>query len=86
MSVEHAAFDCAYTGDDDRCEPCDGQGLPHAKRAAGVRRPYLFIFATGTGIAPIKALIESGDLQVATPSFFDIVPQAPFCVTQFVVC
>ena len=26
--------------------------------------PYLFIFATGTGIGPIKALIESHALQV----------------------
>ena len=40
-----------------------GNGFP-TQSIPPEKFPYLFIFATGTGIAPIKALIESGDLQV----------------------
>lgn len=44
--------------------PVMGKGFP-LDRAAPEQAPYLFIFATGTGISPIKALIESGELQVS---------------------
>ena len=42
-----------------------GNGFP-TQSVPPEKFPYLFIFATGSGIAPIKALIESGDLQVRT--------------------
>lgn len=40
-----------------------GKGFP-IERAPPSEVPYLFIFATGTGIGPIKALIEANALQV----------------------
>lgn len=43
--------------------PIMGKGFP-LHRAQPDQAPYLYIFATGTGISPIKALVESGELQV----------------------
>ena len=57
---------CAGAGDAIDVSPVMGKGFP-TQSVPPSQAPYLFIFATGTGIAPIKALIESGDLQVATP-------------------
>ena len=50
-------------GDEVDVSPVMGNGFP-LERAAPEQAPHLFIFATGTGISPIKALIESGELQV----------------------
>ncbi len=52
------------TGDVVDVSPVMGKGFP-LDRAAPEQAPYLFIFATGTGISPIKAIIESGELQVS---------------------
>lgn len=41
-----------------------GKGFPIAKLPAE-RYSTILMFATGSGIAPVKALIESPDLQVA---------------------
>ena len=43
--------------------PVMGKGFP-VEKAPPAEFPYLFIFATGTGIGPIKALIESHALKV----------------------
>lgn len=40
-----------------------GNGFP-VEKVPPAEVPYLFIFATGTGIGPIKALIESHSLKV----------------------
>ena len=40
-----------------------GKGFP-LEKAPPSEIPYLFIFATGTGVGPIKALIESDALKV----------------------
>jgi ferredoxin-NADP reductase len=53
----------APAGDVIDVSPIMGKGFP-TQTLPPEQFPYLFIFATGTGIAPIKALIESGDLQV----------------------
>ena len=42
-----------------------GKGF-NLEKAPPAEFPYLFIFATGTGIGPIKALIESHALKVAS--------------------
>lgn len=41
-----------------------GKGFPIAKLPAE-QYSTILMFATGSGIAPVKALIESPDLQVA---------------------
>jgi len=51
------------TGDEVDVSPVMGKGFP-LDRAQPEQAPYLYIFATGTGISPIKALIESAELQV----------------------
>lgn len=43
--------------------PVMGKGFP-VEKAPPAEFPYLFIFATGTGIGPIKALIASHALKV----------------------
>lgn len=43
--------------------PVDGPGF-RIERAGPKQASQLFIFATGSGITPLKALIESGNLQV----------------------
>ena len=48
--------------------PVDGPGF-RIERAGPKQAPKLLIFATGSGITPLKALIESGDLQVCKISF-----------------
>lgn len=55
-----------------------GNGFP-LDRAAPEQAPHLFIFATGTGISPIKALIESGELQVMV-----FLPFSLICISQAV--
>lgn len=44
--------------------PVIGSGFP-VDRAPPAKYPTLVVFATGTGIAPIKALIESSALDVS---------------------
>lgn len=44
--------------------PVIGSGFP-VERAPAEKYPTLVVFATGTGIAPIKALIESSALDVS---------------------
>ncbi len=56
-----------------------GKGFP-IERAPPSEVPYLFIFATGTGVGPIKALIESQALQVsALQSYQKRVAQMGLC-------
>lgn len=43
--------------------PVQGKGFP-VDRIPAESHPTVYMFATGTGISPIKALIESGDVQV----------------------
>lgn len=50
-------------GDQVDVSPVMGKGFP-IQRVPPEKVPNLYIFATGTGISPIKALIESGELQV----------------------
>jgi len=45
--------------------PVMGKGFPIAKLPAE-QYDTVLLFATGSGIAPVKALIESADLQVTS--------------------
>ena len=50
--------------------PVSGPGF-RIETAAPEEAPQVFMFATGSGISPIKALIESGALQVpSSPDSF----------------
>ena len=57
--------------------PVIGSGFP-VDRAPPEQYPTLVVFATGTGIAPIKALIESSSL--------DVSPLAAPCCILLVLC
>ena len=57
--------------------PVMGKGFS-VEKAPPAEFPYLFIFATGTGIGPIKALIESHALKVASGHF----SKQPTCHTS----
>lgn len=59
----HASAGVLFTGAEIEVSPVMGKGFPMDK-APPAEIPYLLIFATGTGIAPIKALIDANALQV----------------------
>lgn len=52
-------------GDSVDVSPVMGKGFPIAKLPAE-QYDTVLLFATGSGIAPVKALIESADLQVTS--------------------
>ena len=56
-------------GDAVDVSPVIGSGFP-VDRAPAEKYPTLVVFATGTGIAPIKALIESSALDVSPQCMF----------------
>mmetsp|Transcript_6362 Transcript_6362/g.16417 ORF Transcript_6362/g.16417 Transcript_6362/m.16417 type:complete len:327 (+) Transcript_6362:1-981(+) len=47
------------------CSPVMGKGFRVEERAPAATCPTVFLLATGTGIAPIRALINSGELDIA---------------------
>jgi len=51
-------------GSEVEASPVDGPGF-RMEKAGPKAASQVFIFATGSGITPIKALIESGALQVS---------------------
>ena len=51
-------------GTEVEASPVDGPGF-RMEKAGPKAASQVFIFATGSGITPIKALIESGNLQVS---------------------
>ena len=57
--------------------PVDGPGF-RMEKAGPKAASQVFIFATGSGITPIKALIESGNLQVSLTAL----KIGPFCGAQ----
>lgn len=61
--------------------PVQGKGFP-IDRIPAESHSTVFMFATGTGISPIKALIESGDIQVPTGCMWGDV--GCFCSVVFV--
>ena len=54
---------CSRAGAEIDVSPVMGKGFP-IEKAPPSEIPYLFIFATGTGVGGIKALIESDALKV----------------------
>ena len=64
----HAQACTAVAGAEIDVSPVMGKGFS-VEKAPPAEFPYLFIFATGTGIGPIKSLIESHALKVALGQF-----------------
>ena len=52
-----------FAGTEVEASPIGGRGFS-VEKAGPDAASHVFIFATGSGISPIKALIESGALQV----------------------
>lgn len=55
---------CLLAGSEVSVSPVMGQGF-RMERAPAADNPTCLLFATGSGISPIKALIESDELQVS---------------------
>ena len=56
----------SFAGTEVEASPIGGPGF-RIEKAGPDAASQVFIFATGSGISPIKALIESGALQVGPP-------------------
>lgn len=53
--------------------PVQGKGF-QVEKVPPDQFPTLVIFATGSGISPVRSLIESGELQVSAPAFHQHLP------------
>jgi hypothetical protein len=64
LAAARQPLQACHAGDSVEVSPVMGKGFPMAKLPVEQYSTVL-MFATGSGIAPVKALIESSDLQVS---------------------